>query len=306
MRTAPEPLPAPEPPGPPVCPGFGRVLGAALDECRAVIDDFRRTPTEPRLKDNVFGAVEPVCDVDLLLQSLLVDVAGRHWPGLPVVAEERRSTLEPTPDRCLLIDPLDGTEPFLRGADTYAIGVCLVDGGRPVASVLDLPAHRVRLTAEAATLHVEGDVDALPWCGPRCVLTGPRHVGRVREALARHRLHGYEVRPVPTAGVKLALVALARAAAAVLPPQAGVAAPWDHAPGAVAVAAAGGAFRTATDEDGTAVRPAALDAWLATAAGTDPPRKFDPLLSPAGKTARKAPRKGTCEAPGTATRKAGT
>ncbi|MGW0948720.1 inositol monophosphatase family protein [Streptomyces sp. NPDC002623] len=271
--------PIPIPPIPPF-PEFGHAVGRALDECRAVVADFRRAPTAPRLKNNVFGGVEPVCDLDLRLQRLLIDAARERRPDLPVVAEEERGTLEPTPDRCLLIDPLDGTAPFLAGSDSYAIGVCLVDGGRPVASVLDLPAYRVRLTAVAGALHVDGDVDVLPWFGPRCVLTGPRHVGRVREALARHRLDGYEVRPVPTAGVKLALVALARAGAGVLPPRAGIAAPWDHAPGAVAVVAAGGGFRTATDDDGTAVRPAVLDAWLATAAGADAPRRLGRLLSP--------------------------
>ncbi|WP_194858791.1 inositol monophosphatase family protein [Streptomyces sp. SUK 48] len=251
---------APEP-GASADPELGRALRSALDTCRRDITRFHAAPAPAREKASVHGGREVVTELDLTLQERLTAELSRTFPGVPVIAEEGLAAIPQLPDECLLVDPLDGTAPFLVGSSDYAIAVCLVRDGIPAEGVIDLPAHDLRISAAPGLLHVTGDVTQLPHHGSHTVLTSPSRTAAVQDRLSGT---GWSVRPVTTASVKIAFVALGRAPAAVYLPRPGRgAAPWDYPAAALAVAAAGGSVHDTAGSDLARTRPARLDGWLA-------------------------------------------
>ncbi|MEW1548320.1 inositol monophosphatase family protein [Streptomyces tsukubensis] len=267
------------------------VLNTVLDLCRDAVERFRKAPTPARSKPSPLspGRCEPVTDLDLGLQDLLTTAVNRLWPGIPVVAEEDRDTgaALAVPDDCVLIDPLDGTVPFLGGSADFAIALCLVRAGAPALGVVDLPAHGVRLTARPGVLDVTGNITRLPLHPPHTLLTSPRRTTDTARMLDGSR---WEAAPVPTASVKLAFVALGRAPAACGAP----AAPWDFPAAALAVAAAGGTVRYRPGRDLARARPRLVTGWLATNPTTDP-AELTALLAPPGPRQKEGTR--VCDRP---------
>ncbi|KQP52573.1 3'(2'),5'-bisphosphate nucleotidase CysQ [Methylobacterium sp. Leaf399] len=80
----------------------------------------------------------PASSADIESEALIVAALARHWPGIPVVAEES-SHDRPPADLFFLVDPLDGTSDFLAGNREYTVNIGLVQGDRPVAAALAAP-----------------------------------------------------------------------------------------------------------------------------------------------------------------------
>ncbi|HEX8416461.1 MAG TPA: 3'(2'),5'-bisphosphate nucleotidase CysQ [Methylobacterium sp.] len=80
----------------------------------------------------------PASAADHASETLILDALARHWPGIPVIAEE--STYDrPPADLFFLVDPLDGTRDFLAGDPEYSVNIGLIQGDRPVAAALAAP-----------------------------------------------------------------------------------------------------------------------------------------------------------------------
>lgn len=148
----------------------------------------------------------------------------------------------------------------LDGSANYAITACRIHNGVPVQGIVDLPAYRVRVSVEGAELAVTGDTGRLPSFTPDTILTSPRHTDRTAALLP-----GRPIAAMPTASIKMTLVALGRArAAAYLPSPQGGAAPWDYAAAALAAHTAGGQVFAANGLDLAHSRPKIHAGWLAT------------------------------------------
>jgi len=80
-------------------------------------------------------------EVDLAVQDCIVERIRKAYPGDVVVAEERGLDSMPDNDaRCWVIDPIDGTQNFVRSLfPTFGISVAFAVGGRPVAGGIMLP-----------------------------------------------------------------------------------------------------------------------------------------------------------------------
>lgn len=81
-------------------------------------------------------------EVDLAVQDRLVEAIGKEFPGDVIVAEERG--LARIPDdpsvRCWVIDPIDGTQNFVRGIfPVFGISVAFAVDGRPVVGGVAVP-----------------------------------------------------------------------------------------------------------------------------------------------------------------------
>jgi 3'(2'),5'-bisphosphate nucleotidase len=84
---------------------------------------------------------EPVTRADREASSLLVDGLRRHFPADAILSEEAPDdTARLTQKRVWMIDPIDGTNDFIRGYDGWSIMVGLVDEShRPVLGVVHNP-----------------------------------------------------------------------------------------------------------------------------------------------------------------------
>lgn len=90
---------------------------------------------EKRLKDD--GS--PTTAADMAAEELIIERLNEAWPGVPVVAEETASTVQPD-HAFFLVDPLDGTKDYIRGTGEYSVNIALVRDGRPIAAVVAAPA----------------------------------------------------------------------------------------------------------------------------------------------------------------------
>jgi len=103
-----------------------------------VAASYFRTDMEVREKD---GAMDPVTVADTDTQERIVADLREAGATAPIVGEEAdaRETL-PESGRAWVIDPIDGTTNFARGARTWGVCVAVVDDGEPVGGVTHLPA----------------------------------------------------------------------------------------------------------------------------------------------------------------------
>jgi 3'(2'), 5'-bisphosphate nucleotidase len=86
----------------------------------------------------------PVCNADLLAQSVLVEGVARLLPALPIVSEESECGAPEHPgpyqDSFALIDPLDGTREFLAGRPEFTVNLAIVIRGVPAIGIVAAPA----------------------------------------------------------------------------------------------------------------------------------------------------------------------
>ncbi|KQP06652.1 3'(2'),5'-bisphosphate nucleotidase CysQ [Methylobacterium sp. Leaf99] len=102
----------------------------------------------------------PASLADTASEALILAALRRHWPDIPVVAEES-SADHPPADLFFLVDPLDGTKDFLAGNREYSVNIGLVQGDRPVAAALAAPGL-ARVWGAGATAFEAAIVDGRP------------------------------------------------------------------------------------------------------------------------------------------------
>ena len=111
-----------------------RLAHIALEAGR-VLRTMESALIDKRIKDD--GT--PTTAADLAAEELIIGRLNNAWAGVPVVAEETSSTVQPD-DYFFLVDPLDGTGDFIHGTGEYSVNIALIRGQRPVAAVVAAPA----------------------------------------------------------------------------------------------------------------------------------------------------------------------
>lgn len=102
--------------------------------------DFRRWEKVPG---------HPVCDVDLEVDLFLRERLLALDPEAGWLSEETLDNLERFERRRVwIVDPIDGTRDYLRGAPGWCVSVALVEDRRPILGLLDAPARGERWSAE--------------------------------------------------------------------------------------------------------------------------------------------------------------
>jgi 3'(2'), 5'-bisphosphate nucleotidase len=104
-------------------------------EAGRVLRTMESALVDKRIKDD--GT--PTTAADLAAEELIIGRLNEAWAGVPVVAEETSSTVQPD-DYFFLVDPLDGTGDFIHGTGEYSVNIALIHGQRPVAAVVAAPA----------------------------------------------------------------------------------------------------------------------------------------------------------------------
>lgn len=92
---------------------------------------------------------EAVTIADRECQALIVASLRKHFPNDGIIGEENETGSDITVDvregqsRVWVIDPIDGTNNFVAGADNFAICIGLLEAGQPVLGVVyDVTRHR--------------------------------------------------------------------------------------------------------------------------------------------------------------------
>jgi len=201
----------------------------------------------------------------------LITRALRSWfPGVPVIGEEAVATDPHLVDGLdelttyWLLDPLDGTANFVEGNPDFGTMLALVHGGEPVIAWLWLPVRELLVTAELGSgALADGErlatgTEAGPWetSSSRAWVSGRFLPPDVRAAVDARRGDFASVGAGPGSAVA-AYACLAHGDVdAALQWRTH---PWDHAPGSLVLAEAGGAARR---PDGRPYRPGDAGAGL--------------------------------------------
>ena len=86
--------------------------------------------------------LSPVTEADALAEKTILAGLARHWPDVPVLAEEQTAAgvIPILGKRFFLVDPLDGTKEFLSRNGEFTVNIALIENGLPVRGVVYAPA----------------------------------------------------------------------------------------------------------------------------------------------------------------------
>ncbi|MFZ1103706.1 MAG: 3'(2'),5'-bisphosphate nucleotidase CysQ [Hyphomicrobiaceae bacterium] len=201
----------------------------------------------------------PVTVADRESEAIILAALARIAPGVPAVSEEAASAGQaPTVGSSFfLVDPLDGTKPYLRGEPHFTVNIALIEDGSPVLGLVYAPAledfwvatgpgqaaaARLAPSSTPATLADCGLVPLktrLPDPNGLSALVSQRHLDKATERF----LEGYCVAERRAVSSSLKFGLLARGEADVYP-RAGPTSEWDTAAGHAVLNAAGGCVTT--------------------------------------------------------------
>lgn len=196
----------------------------------------------------------PVTEADRAAEAIILAGLRAACPALPCVAEEEAAAgLAPkNPGReFILIDPLDGTREFIRGATDFTVNIALVRDGSPVAGVVYAPAcgrclsaangraEALDLLPDASAVAARRPVTVRPASSPPRIVASRSHRTPETDAwLAR-----FPGAAIVSIGSSLKFCLLAEGEAD-LYPRFGPTMEWDTAAGDAILRAAGGLTRT--------------------------------------------------------------
>jgi len=106
---------------------------------RAIITDAVHQPYELEIKPDH----SPVTAVDKAVEDKIRLMIDDRFPDHGVLGEERADT-NPNAEFKWIIDPIDGTLPFLAGLPVFGTLIALVRGEEPIIGVIDMPMTKDR------------------------------------------------------------------------------------------------------------------------------------------------------------------
>lgn len=104
------------------------------DASRAMIRNAAFRPFGLEIKQDQ----SPVTEVDKAVEDRIRQLIGDRLPGHGIIGEERADT-NPGAEFKWIIDPIDGTLPFLAGIPVFGTLIALVQGEEPILGIIDMP-----------------------------------------------------------------------------------------------------------------------------------------------------------------------
>jgi len=230
------------------------LLGVALAAARVQMSYFGSGVAVERKADHT-----PVTAADRQSEEIILEGLARLAPGVAVIAEEEVTAgrIPNITGPFFLVDPLDGTNSFIKGRTSFTINIALIEERVPVFGLVYAPAladfyvtlgrheaanARLEPAAAMRTL-AEADLQPIrtrvPDPNALLALVSQSHLTRATE----HFLDGYKVmeRRALASSLKFGLIARGEAD---LYPRVGPTSEWDTAAGHAVLVAAGGAVTT--------------------------------------------------------------
>ncbi|NEA22380.1 inositol monophosphatase family protein [Actinomadura bangladeshensis] len=201
------------------------------------------------------GDRDMASEVDYAVERAVRDYLKERTPDIPVLGEEEGITGDTTGELLWAIDPVDGTANFVRSIPLCGISIGLIQRGRPVVGVIDLPFLGTRYHAAQHTgaylgvRRIQASMttdlkDAIVAIGDYAVGEGAEAKNRQRIALTeRLAANVQRVRMLGSAAIDLAWVAEGKLDASITLSNK----PWDTAAGVIIAREAGAAI---TDTEG--------------------------------------------------------
>ncbi|TDE29007.1 inositol monophosphatase family protein [Actinomadura sp. 6K520] len=202
------------------------------------------------------GDRDMASEVDYAVERAVRDHLKQRTPDIAILGEEEGISGDTASDLMWAIDPVDGTANFVRNIPLCGFSLGLIERGRPVVGVIDLPFLGTRYHAGQHTGAYLGDrriqasmttdlKDAIVAIGDYAVGEGAEAKNRQRIALTERLAASVQrVRMLGSAAIDLAWVAEGKLDASITLSNK----PWDTAAGVIIAREAGAKV---ADQDGT-------------------------------------------------------
>ncbi|MES9603502.1 inositol monophosphatase family protein [Actinomadura sp. NPDC000929] len=193
------------------------------------------------------GDRDMASEVDYAVERAVRDYLKERTPDIAILGEEEGISGDTTGELMWAIDPVDGTANFVRGLPLCGISIGLIERGRPVVGVIDLPFLGDRYHAAQHTGAYLGDrriqasmttdlKDAIVAIGDYAVGEGAEAKNRERIALTeRLAANVQRIRMLGSVAIDLAWVAEGKLDASITLSNK----PWDMAAGVIIAREAG-------------------------------------------------------------------
>lgn len=131
----------------------------AVDASSAMIREHMRKPFQIEIKAD--GS--PATSVDQAVEDQMRAIISGEHPDHGILGEERKA-LAPDRELVWVIDPIDGTLPFLAGIPVFGTLLALLHDGVPVLGIIDMPmtaerwigGHGLPTTRNGRPVHTRG------------------------------------------------------------------------------------------------------------------------------------------------------
>lgn len=91
---------------------------------------------------------DPVTIADREADNLIREQLHKEFPNDLILSEENDNIPDSYTGRVWMVDPLNGTKSFIKGKDTFAVVIGLVENGVPVFGCVTIPAQGKKFYAE--------------------------------------------------------------------------------------------------------------------------------------------------------------
>jgi len=130
----------------------------SLDSIRAIAIDAGKAIMEVYSRDFSVRAkldASPLTEADLAAHAIIERGLREQFPELPLLSEEGSEQVPYATrkqwQRYWLVDPLDGTKEFVKRNGQFTVNIALIDGNRPLAGVVHVPATEITYWGAAGT-----------------------------------------------------------------------------------------------------------------------------------------------------------
>ncbi len=104
----------------------------------AAAGNLIRAAAERPFEMEIKGDGSPVTDVDKAAEDCIRDIIAERYPDHGILGEER-DPVSPDAEFVWIIDPIDGTLPFLAGIPVFGTLIALMQGDTPLLGIIDMP-----------------------------------------------------------------------------------------------------------------------------------------------------------------------
>lgn len=208
------------------------LVEAAQEAGRIAMRYFRNDP-EVWMK----GGTSPVSEADYAVDTFLRETLTAARPEYGWLSEETvDGAARLAARRTFVVDPIDGTRGFLAGDSRWCVSVAVVEGGSPIAGVLECPVKRQTFQAALGRgafrngdqLFATGRADPMEIGGPKEFIDALSREGHEPAKRAAH---------IPSLAYRIAMVADGTLGASFVKPNAH---DWDLAAADLILREAGG------------------------------------------------------------------
>lgn len=121
-----------------------KVMGV-IDEAGPILLKHFKTVLDVGYKKDEF---DPVTIADKEADAFIRDRLRTLFPEDIIFSEENNTVPSEYAGRVWMVDPLNGTKSFIKGKDTFAVVIGLVENGVPVLGCMSVPAQNKLFSAE--------------------------------------------------------------------------------------------------------------------------------------------------------------